>query len=369
MAQQKPFGSKGSFWVRSLGGGYYPATFLTYADGMPVVDSVLANGISGWEPQKLFLYADRRGAVVVPNPNHYMVVPSADFMNQMHARGRIYGAMLPNDFENAKGFLTTTFAPKLGYGDPQYQGFREGAVDWGLHAINKIRGAKDTPPHWIPAVTNAGNYGVGVFFQAGGQSKEDALRLFGDANRHENPDSASYPFGNTPWGYTAINQGFAAIPTQASWQPRSASSAAPASTPFALPPPAAPTRSLSLGPGMMQPFPDSLRDPAMSSGHSSGDRFAPTPQGRDLPIAGITGINGPPAQTAPPAWPSALDDLPLPFPLLGGGTTPAPLSYPASPFDMTSYDWRTGRWANPPAPGNGWPGDPGQLPIPKQGRP
>jgi hypothetical protein len=30
-----------------------------------------------------------------------------------------------------------------------------------------------------------------------------------------------------------------------------------------------------------------------------------------------------------------------------------------------SYDWRTGRWASPPAPGRPWPGDPGQLPVQK----
>jgi hypothetical protein len=235
MAQQGPFSSTGAFFVRSRGGDYYPATFLTYADGTPVVDSVLANGISPYDAQELALYADKQGTVLA-NPGHYMVVPLADFMNGMYSRGQIYGSMLPNDFENAKGFLVGTFAPKIGFGDPQYQGFREGAMDWFHYGRDQVFGSgpKNTrnPRNWISAFTNAGNYGVGVFFQGAGQPNEDALRLFGDANRREHPDSASYPFGNSPWGYAAINQGYSAIPTQASWKPQSGPSAAPASTPF-----------------------------------------------------------------------------------------------------------------------------------------
>src|SRR5262249_50162500 len=31
------------------------------------------------------------------------------------------------------------------------------------------------------------------------------------------PNNSNYPFGNSPWGYTAIDQGYNAIPTEASW--------------------------------------------------------------------------------------------------------------------------------------------------------
>ncbi len=149
------------------------------------------------------------------------------------------------------------------------------------------------------------------------------------------------------------------------------------------PPPAALTDWLGPGLGTLSShsFPNSLRDPAAVSGFPSDDRFVPTLHARDLPITyvrpyaygqmptaagllpfdpaqwvsseqgGTAGITDPPTPPAPPARRSAFDDLPLRPPPMGGGTTPVPQSYPASPFDMTSYDWLTGRWATPPAPG------------------
>ena len=45
------FSSTGNFFVQSKSGDYYPATFLTYADGTPVVNDVLARGISAYTQQ------------------------------------------------------------------------------------------------------------------------------------------------------------------------------------------------------------------------------------------------------------------------------------------------------------------------------
>jgi hypothetical protein len=116
-------------------------------------------------------------------------------------------------------------------------------------------------------------------------------------------------------------------------------------------------------------FPNSLRDPGASAGDHSGDRSAGLLPSFDPAwwlspeLRSITGTNDPSAQTAQPARRSALDDPTLPSPLTGGGTAPVAQSYPAPPFDTTAYDWRTGRWATPPAPGRPSPGDPGQLPF------
>jgi hypothetical protein len=153
MTQPQPFSSMGSFFVKSLGGDYYPASFLTYADGTPIVDAVLANGISPWTSQQLTLYADKAGTIL-PNPNNYLVGPSADFANNMFRAGQIYGGLLqsPDGYEAAQNLLTTTFAPKLGYGDPQYQGFGTGIADWARYASNQLLGTNfDNTQNWIPA--------------------------------------------------------------------------------------------------------------------------------------------------------------------------------------------------------------------------
>ena len=91
---QRLFSSMGNFFVQDKSGNYYPATFLTWADGTPVVNSVSQNRLSApYPPNQLTLYADRNGTVL-PNPKGYLVVPSADFMNNMAARGEMYGQML-----------------------------------------------------------------------------------------------------------------------------------------------------------------------------------------------------------------------------------------------------------------------------------
>jgi len=154
--------------------------------------------------------------------------------------------------------------------------------------------------------------------------------------------------------------------------------------PGAPPPPAL---NRWLGPDLgvtMQSFPDSLRDPSVGSGYYSDDRFVPHPRSRypvDNPFTrskpamaagplssfdptqwltpeqrSITGIDGPSAR------PSAFDDLSL-HPALPGGATTSPQLYPSSPFDTTSYDWRTGRWASPRVAARSLRGDSSQLPL------
>jgi hypothetical protein len=82
----------GNFFVqdragdRPGSGNYYPATFLTYADGTPVVDEVLARGISPYTERQLTL-TDEYGNSF-QNVINDLVVPSADFMNNMYARGQ-----------------------------------------------------------------------------------------------------------------------------------------------------------------------------------------------------------------------------------------------------------------------------------------
>jgi hypothetical protein len=78
------FTSTGSFFVRDkLGVNYYPATFLADANGNPIVDPVIVGtpSMSPHTPQQLTLYSDDKGTTVVPNPGHYLVVPSADQRN------------------------------------------------------------------------------------------------------------------------------------------------------------------------------------------------------------------------------------------------------------------------------------------------
>ena len=177
------FTSTGSFFVRDrLGVNYYPATFLADINGNPIVDNVVVGtpSMSPHTPQQLTLYADDKGTTIVPNPGNYLVVPSADFMNSMYARGQTYGELLNNnDPGAAHAYAIWAFYPKYGPGDAQYQSQRFAAAD----TIFK------SGDHLIPAFTNAGNFGAGVFGQAanaktnGAFSSTDLLQLFGWANR------------------------------------------------------------------------------------------------------------------------------------------------------------------------------------------
>jgi hypothetical protein len=205
------FTSTGSFFVKDKSAGnYYSATFLADANGNPIVDPVIVGtpSLSPHTPQQLTLYSDAQGTTVLANPNNYLVVPSADFMNSMYARGQAYGNMLNDgDFLSAKAFLYATFFPKFGPGDPQYRTERAAAADT----------ASGTPDHFIPALTDAGNFGAGVFGQGanaatnGSFTSEDLLREFGIANQTYSKINTSAPFGNSPWGYASITQGYATL--------------------------------------------------------------------------------------------------------------------------------------------------------------
>src|SRR3954447_5146601 len=111
------FTSTGSFFVKDRSAGnYYPATFLADANGNPIVDPVIVGtpSMSPHTPQQLTLYSDDKGTTVVSNPGNYLVVPSADFMNSMYARGQAYGNLLnENDPASANAFLYFTFTPKF----------------------------------------------------------------------------------------------------------------------------------------------------------------------------------------------------------------------------------------------------------------
>jgi hypothetical protein len=127
-------------------------------------------------------------------------------MNSMYARGQAYGNLLnDNDPAGANAFLYATFVPKFGFGDAQYQNQRFAATDTVFRSGD----------HLIPAFTDAGNFGAGVFGQAanaasnGAFSSADLLQIFGSANKTFGGKDTSAPFENSPWGYASITQGYA----------------------------------------------------------------------------------------------------------------------------------------------------------------
>jgi Hom_end-associated Hint len=199
------FTSTGSFFVKDKSGNYYSATFLANSNGNPIVDPVVVGtpSLSPHTPQQLALYSDQAGTVM-SNPGNYLVVPSADFMNSMYVRGQAYGTLLNSDPDGASAFLSATFVPKFGVGDAQYQSQRFAATDTILRSGD----------HLIPAFTDAGNFGVGVFGQGayaatnGTFSSTDLLQIFGSANKSFGGNNTSAPFGNSPWGYESISEGF-----------------------------------------------------------------------------------------------------------------------------------------------------------------
>jgi hypothetical protein len=73
------YGGMGLFYVRDNKGNYYPATFLTL-NGSPVVDPVIAAGVSPYGPAPQYgvaprLYTDTNGTPLA-NPNNYLVSPA-----------------------------------------------------------------------------------------------------------------------------------------------------------------------------------------------------------------------------------------------------------------------------------------------------
>jgi hypothetical protein len=200
------FTSIGNFFVQDRSGRYYSATFLADVNGHPIVDPVIVGtpSMSPHTPQQLALYADQQGTVMA-NPGNYLVVPSADFMNKMYDLGRIYGQALDIDPSGAAGLLVDTFTPKFGFGDAQYNDHRNDAWHDTLFG---------TPDRFIPAFTDAGNFGAGVFGQAanafsnGAFTSTQLLQIFGWANTIYSRINMSAPFGNSPWGYESISEGF-----------------------------------------------------------------------------------------------------------------------------------------------------------------
>jgi hypothetical protein len=213
------FTSAGSFFVKDRAGNYYPATFLVDASGSIVIDNVLVGtpNLSNHKPQDLTLYSDQQGTVMA-NPDHYLVVSSADFMNKMYEAGERHAALRDLDPAAAYQYLLSTFQPKVGVGDAQYPN-----KDFAWPDTFRFSG-----DHSVPALTDAGNFAAGVFGQAASAASNGAFTLnellatFGWANVKFSGMNTSAPLGNSPWGYAAINQGFAATvarPTGTSFDP------------------------------------------------------------------------------------------------------------------------------------------------------
>ena len=123
-------------------------------------------------------------------------------MNRVNVTGSCVTSIPPGQ----QNLLYATFAPKVGFGDAQYQ---DKTSAWFETVLR-------TPDHFIPAFTNAGNFGAGVFGQGanaasnGTFSPTELLQTFGSANVSFGGKNTSAPFGNSPWGYEAINQGYTA---------------------------------------------------------------------------------------------------------------------------------------------------------------
>ena len=122
--------------------------------------------------------------------------------------------MLGVDYDAATNLLNGTFAPKVGVGDAQYQGVAGALLD-------SVTGSAG---HFIPALTDAGNFGVGWCLGQGANSASNGtftsldqlLQTFGAANQSLSRVNTSVPFGNSPWGFDAIVQGYNATNNQLS---------------------------------------------------------------------------------------------------------------------------------------------------------
>ena len=184
MGQVAVYGGQGNFCVKDQGGRVYPATFLTQ-NGVPVANNVLQKNFSPYSPLKIELYTDSAGTLSFPNKNNYLVVPSADYMSNVQAVGQQYGNALHDasvsdangDFAiaaqlrtNADGLLAN-FAPKIGSFDAQYQSTLGAILDTGAWISHYF----DAKSYQIPAFTDAGNYGVGIFFGTANRPVDDAL--------------------------------------------------------------------------------------------------------------------------------------------------------------------------------------------------
>ncbi len=176
------FSSSGDFYVtdgtRNADGqlNLFPATYLTDSNGNFIVDYALANGaLNGiYSASRLTLYDENGNAF--PNTNNYLVVPSPDIMNYLADAGA-------NNLLGAAQALLV-LGPGM-YGDQQYIG----------------------NSGFIPATTDAGNFGVGVYGANAGWSLDYTLQLFGQANSYRGSDTSQI-YGNSLHGLIEIVQGY-----------------------------------------------------------------------------------------------------------------------------------------------------------------
>ena len=174
------FSSSGDFYVtdgtRNADGqlNLFPATYLTDSNGNFIVDYALANGaLNGiYSASRLTLYDENGNAF--PNTNNYLVVPSPDIMNYLADAGA-------NNLLGAAQALLV-LGPGM-YGDQQYIG----------------------NSGFIPATTDAGNFGVGVYGANAGWSLDYTLQLFGQANSYRGSDTSQI-YGNSLHGLIEIVQ-------------------------------------------------------------------------------------------------------------------------------------------------------------------
>ncbi len=200
------FTSIGEFYVRDKSLNYYPATFLADSNGVPIVDTVLSSGINPYSITPR-LFSDEYETPFA-NPNNYLVVPSASYMNDAVDSGRTYGALMRNlstpDAYNANngGVLSyvdlLAFTPKLGSYDAQYQDTLGAIYDTITRQSN----------FYIPAFTNAGNYGVGAFYAGAGLPLNDARMVFGYANSVAGGADKTLEYGNSQHGNQSIIMGY-----------------------------------------------------------------------------------------------------------------------------------------------------------------
>ncbi|MGJ7531365.1 DUF4214 domain-containing protein [Variovorax sp. GB1P17] len=189
----------------------FPGYLARYSDGTPIIDLTSAMGFNvnylGAAPSYYSTSFSWSNPILI---NNALVLPSSDYLSQVAAAGSRYGSYMNSmaesnaagDVDGASGSALlaarelAAFAPHFGSFDSQYQD------------ISFTSGG-----HFIPAFTDAGNDGVGVFFGAAHQENpsitlQNALELFGSANAMLGGKDTSAPFGNSVHGFFAISQGY-----------------------------------------------------------------------------------------------------------------------------------------------------------------
>lgn len=220
------------FYVRDRGGAYYPANVLTYGNGAPVVDTVVAAGISPYRDNQLLLYPSTPGFMVDNTKSAYLVVPEGYDVGALYGRGQEFGTLLTSanslrssgeygadlraaNLEALAGqILVDAFAPKVGTYDTQYQSLPYAIRDAAILGYDRLTGANfDAAEGLIPSFTNIGNYGIGVFYAGANSTNSNfdldaALQKFGSANADIGGRDTSQEYGGSLHGNTMIKQGY-----------------------------------------------------------------------------------------------------------------------------------------------------------------